>query len=72
MGALLDDLSEFIVNNDVLKDLSLESEAPVSLDQSTVLSRAIADAQPARLSIGNCNFENDGSFERMLEGCSLG
>jgi hypothetical protein len=43
VGATISDLSELIQNNKALKDLRLESEEPVSLEQSTVLSRAIAN-----------------------------
>jgi hypothetical protein len=66
----MDDVSGFILNNKALQGLALDSWEPVPLVQSTALSRAICSAQLARLYIDGCVFENNGSFERMLEGCS--
>jgi hypothetical protein len=68
--ATIGDLSELIQNNEVLDDLCLVTEGWVSLEQSTVLSRAIANAQLERINIQSFRFENDGSFDQMLEGCS--
>jgi hypothetical protein len=53
-------LSELILNNNALK----------SLEQSTVLSRAIGNAQLESFDIQYCSFENGLSFWQMLEGCS--
>lgn len=69
-GLLMDDLSYFILNNEALKRLELLSEDLVSLEQSTVLSRAIRIAHLEKLDIGGCSFENDGAFERMMGGCA--
>lgn len=43
--AWVNDLSEFIVTNKALKRLHLSSHEPVSLEQSTALSRAIGSAR---------------------------
>jgi hypothetical protein len=65
----MNDLSEFVQNNKALKFLSLNSvQQPVSLEQSTALSRTIASAQLESISIWECCFENNASFEQMLEG----
>jgi hypothetical protein len=68
----IDDLNEFIVNNEALNCLTLASHSPVllSLEQSAVMSRAISNAKLVSLNITECEFPNDGSFERMLEGCA--
>jgi hypothetical protein len=69
-GVSMDDLSEFIQYNQDLKRLMLNSSEPVSLEQSTVLSRAIRSVQLEKMNIENCIFEDDGSLERVLEGCT--
>jgi hypothetical protein len=70
-GVSTDDSIQFIQDNQALKTLCLDSGAePVSLEQSTALSRAIGNARLETISIAYCGFENDGSFEQMLEGCT--
>lgn len=68
----IDDLSEFIVNNEALKFLTMSSHEPVllSLEQSDVVSRAISNAKLQILNITDWKFPNDGSFGRILEGCA--
>jgi hypothetical protein len=66
-GLSMNDLRYFIQNNKSLKHLWLGSKEPVSLEQSTALSRAIRSVQLRCISIMRCRFEN---LERMLEGCA--
>jgi hypothetical protein len=70
-GLWIDDLSDFIQYNDALEQLMLESEELVTLEQSNALSQAISirSVQLKEVIFGCC-FENDGSLDRMMEGCS--
>jgi hypothetical protein len=70
IGVSMDDLIGFIQNNGALKNLRLSSQELVSLEQWTAISRVIACAQLKNFDIQYCNFEIDGSLERMLEGCA--
>ena len=73
LGGLLNvqDVSHFIVNNKSLKDLTLYSVEPISLQDSNVLASAISNSSLEGIDIQECNFDNnDGSFQRMLSGCS--
>lgn len=67
----MDVLSYFIQNNSALKTLWLASEESVTLEQSDVVSRAIriSSAKLEKVFIRYCSFENNGAFERLLEGC---
>jgi hypothetical protein len=69
-GASMDDFGEFIKNNEALKYLEFVSAVPASLEQCTVLSRAIGSVHLKTVNTWDCCFENDGSFERFLEGFS--
>jgi hypothetical protein len=82
-GAPMEHLCEFVQYSEALVDLRLSSKEPylglssatVSLEQSTHLSSAIVGSIKLRevnfcVDIRNCCFEDDGSFERLLEGCS--
>lgn len=40
------------------------------MEQCAALSRAVHSAQLEQFYIGSCYFENDESFEQMLEGCT--
>jgi hypothetical protein len=69
----MNDLNYFILNNKAMKSLILFSsreQESLALEHSIVLSRAIGSAQLKQVDIQLCHFENDGSFERMLAGCS--
>jgi hypothetical protein len=68
-GVSMNDLIYFIQNNTALTDLWLSSEEPVSLEQSTALSRAIGSVHLEVINIKFCCFENNGSFGQMLGGC---
>ena len=64
-------MSHFIVNNKSLQDLTLHSEEPISLQDSNVLASAISNSSLEGIDIQGCNLDNnDGSFQRMLSGCS--
>lgn len=65
---LADELSGFILNSKALKGFRLISEEPVLLEESAAISSAIGSVQLEYVSI-DCCFENDGSFEQMLEEC---
>jgi hypothetical protein len=65
----LDDLSDFIRFNQELKFLTLALDG-LSLNESTILSMAISSPQLDTVGITNCRFENDGSLERILRGCT--
>lgn len=67
-AASIDDLGEFIQNNKGLEHLTLEDGQLVSLEQSTVLSKAIGSVHLEELDMSNFRFENTGSFEQMLGG----
>jgi hypothetical protein len=69
-GLLINDVTEFIEKNEALKELVLESRERVSLQESTILSWVIQSAKLEAFNIQFCSFEDDESFERMLEGCS--
>lgn len=69
-GLSMDDLSEFILNNYMLGYLCLRSKEQVLLEQSAVLSAANSNVPLGSVDIDYCRFENDGSFEQMLEGCA--
>jgi hypothetical protein len=66
----VDDFSEFIQNNESLDLLVLYSEGPVLIAQSAILSRVINNVRLERFDITSCHFENIGSFEQILEGCT--
>jgi hypothetical protein len=68
-GLSMDDMSEFILNNTALKIFTVQSKEALSLEQSTVLSGAIGSVQLDRFGIELSRFDNDGSFEKILEGC---
>jgi hypothetical protein len=70
MGASTDDISEFIQNNNALKNLLLQFEEPVSIEQSSVISRAIHNVHLEWFSISSYHSENDGSLDQILEGCT--
>jgi hypothetical protein len=70
-GLQIHDVSHFIVNNKSLQDLTLHSEEPISLQDSNVLASAISNSSLEGIDIQGCNLDNnDGSFQRMLSGCS--
>lgn len=69
----MDDLTDFIVNNEAFEKLFLLSDQTVTLEESTALSQAISTSAHLReVQFWDCKFRNndDGSFERLLEGCS--
>jgi hypothetical protein len=66
----MNDLGDFIINNKALNHLWLGSQEAVSLEQSTILSRAISSSHLGSIGIMRCCFGLDGAFARMLEGCS--
>jgi hypothetical protein len=70
LGLSMDDVIEFILDNEALKTLILISEEPLSLEQSSALSRAIGSVQLKEVNLQSCRFENDGSFEQMIESCA--